>query len=223
MKYIFALFLFASIDTAYAQDNIAQQRLISEMNRIKPLQNPRYEKAAAISGRNILDSTNKVVGKVEDILLDVGNGEVTSILGKLKRLHLSQSVYLNYRALDISSLSTGYSIGFRKDEIVDIYPTLLANIETAAGNSDIISLNTLLDRRVMTSEDKFLGRVEDVLFNDQGTQALGLYISVTSGTLRNEGIMIPFTAATFLEKLSGSEAHIDQSLADYMIKYIKEQ
>lgn len=220
IKYLTLLFVFVALP-AQAQSSLIQQRTVSDMNRIKPLQNPRYETIEDFRERRILDSANKVAGEIKDAQINP-EGEIMSLLVNFDRLRLGQDVYLNYKTLDIGSVSTGYRLGFRSDDIEDIFPQLLAEIETA-GAGDTINLNSIAGRKVTTTKGKILGRVGNVLFNDQATQVVGLYINVTAGTLRNEGIAIPFTAARFVDKASGPEAHINQALADYMIAYIKER
>ncbi len=202
-----------------AQGKLTLQQAITKMNRIQPLQNPRYETADQVLGRNILDSSQKVAGEVKDIIINQENGNVSSILADFDRLNLNQPAYLNFESLDIKSFSKGYGIGFRSEVIKEIYPTLLADIETA-GNGNMIGLKSIINRRVTTNEGKNIGRVDNVLFNRKATRAIGLHVNVTSGTIFDEGITIPFVLAQFVEKDSGPEAQINQLVADYMVEYL---
>lgn len=202
-----------------AQGKLTLQQAITKMNRIQPLQNPRYETADQVLGRNILDSSQKVAGEVKDIIINQENGDVSSILADFDRLNLNQPAYLNFESLDIKSFSKGYGIGFRSEVIKEIYPTLLADIETA-GNGNMIGLKSIINRRVTTNEGKNIGRVDNVLFNRKATRAIGLHVNVTSGTIFDEGITIPFVLAQFVEKDSGPEAQINQLIADYMVEYL---
>lgn len=210
------------ITPVYAKDSVTLQTAITKMNRIKPLQNPRYETANELLDRNILDSSKKVAGYVKDIIINTDSGEISSILANFDRLNLSNDAYLNFDSLEIRSFSNGYGIGFRSEVIKEIYPTLLSDIETA-GQGNIISLTSVLKRRVVTSEGKMIGTVDNVLFNRQATKANGLFIKVSSGTIFEEGILIPFILAKFVDKPSGPEAQIHQAVADAMIEYLKDR
>ncbi len=205
-----------------AKNKISLQKAITEMNRIKPLQNPRYETADQLLNRNILDSTKKIAGEVKDVLIDKKNGKVSSILADFDRLNLNQEAYLNFESLDIKSFSKGYGIGYRSEVIKEIYPTLLADIETA-GQGDRIALKSIINRRVVTSDGKTIGRIDNILFNRKATRAIGLYVNVTSGTIFEEGIVIPFVLANFVDKASGPEAQIHEKVAGHMVRYLKDR
>lgn len=207
---------------AHAKNKMTLESAITKMNRIKPLQNPRYETADELLERNILDSTKKVAGHVKDIIIKTKSGEISSILANFDRLNLTQDAYLNFDSLEIRSFTKGYGIGFRSEVIKQIYPTLLSDIETA-GEGNKISLSKILQRRVITNEGKIIGTVDNVLFNKRATKAIGLYVNVTSGTIFEEGIVIPFVLGNFVDKASGPEMQIHQTVADFMITYLKER
>lgn len=205
-----------------AKNKVSLHKALIEMNRIKPLQNPRYETADEVLNRNILDSTKKVAGEVKDVILNQRDGKINSIVADFNRLNLNQDVFLNYESLDIKSFSKGYGLGYRNDVIEEIYPSLLSGTETA-GQGDHISLSSIIDRRVVTSDGKNIGRVENVLFNRNATKAVGLYVSVTAGAIFEEGIVIPFILGKNITKPSGPETQIHPKVAAHMIKYLKDR
>ena len=207
---------------AMAQSNIALKRSLNDLNRIKPLQNPRFETINEFRERRILDTTNKVAGIVKDALFQP-NGTITSLLVSFDRLRLNQEVYLNYQTLDIGSVSTGYRLGFRNEEIASLYPELLANIETAAGQNGLQSVKNVIGRNVITDKGRRIGKVSDILFNESATRVMGIYVNVTFQSLRNEGIALPLNAVTFKQRNTRDIVEINQDFADNVIEYIRER
>lgn len=203
-----------------SKNKISLQRAIIEMNRIKPLQNPRYQTAEELLDRNILDSTKKVAGYVEDIIIDTNSGEISSIKASFDRLNINQSAYLNFESLDIRSFSKGYGIGYRSEIIEEIFPTLLADIETA-GAGDRVSLSKVVGRKVVTNEGKMIGKVENVMFNAKATKAVGLFVKLSSGSMVDEEILIPFILASFVDRPSGPVAVIHEKVKKHMVHYLQ--
>ncbi len=202
---------------AQVTDSIQARKNLTDLNRLKPLQNPRYVQAKHILKRRILDSHNKVVGDVEDVLIN-NTGEVFSIRTDFDRLRLGGSVFLNTETFDIGHVSKGYQVGFDDDEIVDMYPSLLAGIDTAAGQSDIVSLVSAIDRSIVTSKGYRIGHVDDVLFDRSGKKAEAFYVVLNYKTLHNEGIAVPFTALETDYQYSQPIYTINQVYADLVIE-----
>ncbi len=211
----------AGAQQASDSKTITKQRILSEMNRIKPLQNPGYEKSEEIYKYNILDSANKSIGELKDVLVSK-NGDVSSVLVSFDKLRLTQSVYLNFDRFDIGGVTTGYRLGFRENEIAGLYPTLLAGIETA-GEGDKTALSSILNRPVVTNKGARIGKVTQGLFNKNASRLVALYVEVTYSTLRNDPIAIPLKETNFVKRGSGLDVMVDQSYADLMINYIRER
>lgn len=207
---------------AKSRDVIAFQTNLSEMNRLKPLQNPRHELARDRLKSTLIDRENKVVGVVEDILIDI-NGAVQTIYAELDRLHLGTGVFLNYNDLGIKKSSNGYKIGMNSDEITTAYPELLANIETASGQIGIsvLSVENLLGTDVIGSTGMRLGNIHEVLFDDTGSRVNGVYLHVDHKTIRDRGIAVPFDVLSFEQKPDQVKITIDQDYADAIVKQIK--
>lgn len=188
---------------------------IVDHNRLKPLQNPRYERSEKIINRRITDSKNKVIGEVKDLLFDQ-SGHVKSIYVDFDRLNLGKSVYLNYDTLDIKSTSSGYKLGFNGDEVETLYPALLSGIETAAGDPDgddtmIFSLNKILGISVIDSAGRSIGNLEDMLFDSNGAYIRSAYININHQTIHNKGVAVPLSILKFEEKYGKTQIVIDES------------
>lgn len=219
--------------TAFAVDEesfvktIEFQKKITDINRLKPLQNPRHEKSIDVLNRHVLDTKSKIVGEVDDILLD-HDGQVSSLFVSFDRLRLGQSVYLNYEMLDIKSVTAGYRLGFNRDEIEDVYPELLSSIDTASGggedgeNLGLYSVKALLGSVVMTSDNKTIGKVQDILFNQDGTYVRSVYLNVSYKTIHDKGVAVPLSVLKFEQKYGQTRAVIETRYVDMILKYAKE-
>lgn len=188
---------------------------LNEMNRIQPLQNPEYERTDRILGRRILDRKNKVVGQVHDVLL-TRYGNISSLAVDFDRLRLREEVYLSYSDTQIRPASNGYVLGFDSAQIKALYPELLANIETAAGNSDIFSVHKIVGADVKAQDGRTLGIVDQVLFGGNGSRAEALYVSL-NGMSRGKGVAIPFGSARMAYKEGQVSIMVSDDIADSMM------
>ncbi len=225
-KIILACLLLVGSNAAMAQgvtaiDTVKFQKDLSELNRIRPLQNPRQEAAEDILDRRVLSSANKVVGEVQDVLL-TKDGDVSSILVNFDRLRLGAEVYLNYAALDIQNVSNGYRLGFDGDEVEQLYPELLANIESASGGENLFSLKTLLGQSVATTDNKIIGTVQSVLFDDGGDYVRSVYLNIRYKNIRDYGIAVPLSALSIAPTNNGLNVRIDHKYADQIVAFIKD-
>ncbi|MCK5375143.1 MAG: PRC-barrel domain-containing protein [Alphaproteobacteria bacterium] len=201
------------------------QKTISEYNRIKPLQNPRYEESSEILKRRVIDSRNKVIGEVQDVLFD-RYGRVTSLYVEFDRLNLGQSVYLNHDILDVKSVTTGYRLGFNDDEIKTLYPALLSGIETASGTTkdneqNRFSLKDILDTDVINSDGIIIGNLQDILFDNNGAYVRSVYLNINHRSVHNEGIAVPISILKFIEKGGKSYVVIDNAYVDSILEMAK--
>lgn len=228
MKYfwifaLIALFLFSSSDYAAAQDagkpSAAFMEQLAQLNRMAPLQNPRYERARDILNRKILDSGNKTIGEVQDVVLD-RSGNVESLLARFDRLHLRQDVYVNYQQMAVHGMTDGYRLAFQAARVEEMYPELLAGIETASGeDSDTVNLKALQGMALRDAQGQKIGEIKDVLFSPDGRFVQGLYVEVDSGTARGAGVAIPFDAVTFLEKSRWTGALLGEQDAQALLEF----
>lgn len=207
----------ATPSVTMAQSNRALEQL-SDLNRINPLQNPKFDRADKVLKRKIIDRKNKVVGRVQDIVIHK-NGTIASIKTDFDRLHLGNDLYLNYRTMNISTRSNGYTLGMDADELEDFYPQLLANIETAAGDGgDTFSVEKLMGAILYAQDGRKIGKVKNILFGNNGGIARAVYAELTYGIRRGKTIAIPLRNANFSTKSGRTRGTIDNDFANAMLK-----
>jgi len=212
---------------AGAAEALVFRNKIADYNRLKPLQNPRYVRSSKILKRRVADSKNKVIGEVNDILFNQ-DGQVESLYVDFDRLNLGKSVYLNYDTVDIKSVSSGYRLGFNSDEVETLYPALLSGIETAsgdAGNGDeykILSLKDVLGSTVIDSDGLIIGKLEDILFDSNGTYVRSVYLNINYQTIHNKGVAVPISVLGFEDKHGKLYVVIDKPYVKPILEMAKE-
>lgn len=217
----FLIFFNAAFAGEKGREYRAYLEELTAINRIPALQRPEFEKAHDILRRAVEDRGNKVVGEIQDIVVS-RNGSISSLFVEFDRLRLRTPVFLNYRQLRIQPVSSGYRMQIADDQIEDLYPELLAAIETASGNTDgEFSVNSLLGASVESTDGRILGKVDNILFRSLGSRADTLYISMTYNTLRGRGIAIPFETARYKKSGRFATVLVDEDQADAMIDYAK--
>lgn len=220
---LFQILVFAIIaitvtpHTTMAQSNRALEQL-SDLNRINPLQNPEFDRADKVLRRKIIDRKNKVVGRVQDIVINQ-NGTIASIKTDFDRLRLGDDLYLNYRTMNISPRSNGYTLGMDANEIEDFYPQLLANMDTASGDGDdTFSVDTLMGAVLYAQDGRKIGKVKNILFGNNGGIARAVFAELSYGIRRGKTIAIPLRNANFSTKNGRARGTIDNDFADAMLK-----
>lgn len=194
---------------------------ITTLNRIDPLQSPQYESGADVLKRRMLDRKNKVVGSIRDIVINE-NGNISYIDVDFDRMKLGRPVFVNYGAFNVKAASNGYAMAFDAKEIEDLYPTMLAEIETAAGEDDTYSLSKMKGLEVWTASGRRIGTVSDVLFGSEGQRAELLYVTLTTGNLRGSGVAIPFGEADYTEVSSKRRVTLPDDTAEAVLLFAKE-
>lgn len=191
---------------------------LNTLNRIKPAQNPQWEGSNKTLKSSILNRKNKVIGNLNDIVLTPA-GAIASLSVDLDRLHLGKTA-LNYRDLQITAASRAYIMDYDDKQIEDFYPELLANIETASGDtSDSISVDLLLRSDVVADDGRRIGKVEDVLFTKRGDRAEALLVRVNYKTVGGESVAIPFGSANYVSKGTRFEVKLEDEQADTILEF----
>lgn len=201
-------------DNPYTQ-NIDELRRI---NNYRPEQSSRHTKAKKILGSRVLDSTNRVVGEVNNLILD-RSGSINMLDVDFNRMRLDvESLMIGYGPMRIRPATNGYKIGQTDDEVKAMLPELLNNMETASGNqSNSLSLKKLLGADLYNQYGDRIARIEDVLFSSTGSRAELLYIQMKEKSVRGEKFAIPFSQI----RIKGKRLSVSDKFADTMIHYGK--
>ena len=216
-----AAFMFAPL--ALAQGYTETYNKITDMNRVKPLQNPGYERTYEILGRKIQSSKTRVVGRVQDVLL-TPFGQVTALNVDLDRLRLG-SIVLGLEDANIQASRDAYVFSsYDREQIENLFPQFLANIQTAAGEqTDIISLNKLTGATLKTPNGDRIGKVKDVLFSSRGDRAEAIYVNVKYKTVRNIELALPFGMMDYSKLPTHKEITIPKEQASALIAYAEDK
>jgi len=197
------------------------QKTIKDINRLKPLQNPRHERSAKILDRLVMDNASMVVGKVDDVMINSG-GSVTTLVVDFKNLQMPQPVFLDYDVFEVKSMTSGYKLGFDKNEIERVYASLLASIESAAGDEiEYFSTKGLIGSQVLTSDGYHIGDLDEVLFDQSGTYFRSVYVMLNFETIQETVIAVPLSILSFRQKDGRLQVTIDQKYANLIIENAK--
>ncbi len=189
------LSFFMVLPAANAQNYGETYQQIQDLNIGNPANGQRFDRVDQVLKRKVQDRKSNVVGTLHDILLSP-NGYVDSIQVEFDRLQKREKIDMNYSDAAIKAVPSAYILTlYSKEEVEELYPTLLANIQTAAGAEDIYSAKNIIGAVVRTDTGRVMGKVENVLFDNQGDRARALYVKM-SGSNRSE-IAMPFSIAKF--------------------------
>lgn len=204
-------------------DYIHAVSAISEANRYNPQRSQHHTSAEALMAERVMDSKNKVIGEVRDIILNQ-SGAIAMLNVDLNRMRVGAGpLYLNYRQMGLRPVSNGYKMNYSDAQIEEMVPALLAGIEAAAGADNRFSVRKLIGRPVQNADGIVLGRVEDVLFDARGDYAQLLYVSVNHQGVRNKTMAIPFDAAEYNGTHQGVRIAVNDDLAAAMIDFGKKR
>ncbi len=220
------LFVYCLSGLAVAQEmpeplnEVTFQKAVNDMNRLKPLQNPKLEKGKDVLKRNVIDNTSKSVGRVQDILIDL-MGTVQALQIVFDRLHLSDAVYINYENMGLSSMADGYRIGLEQKRIADLYTNLPRDMASEAGDKHLVSINAITGLDVKTTRGRTIGKVRDILFNEKADFVEGVYIDISYKTTRDTGAAVPFSALQYNLDATTPHVVIDEKFSDIVLGYLE--
>ncbi len=207
---------------AMAQDITYSRYLenLNQINKARPEQSPKFQASKDILNDRILDSTNRVVGEVKDLLL-TRSGSIENLNANFNRLKLgTDDLYVSYNDLNIRPVTNGYKMSYTDDQIEEIFPTLLANMASAAGaDQDEYSLKKIVGATVKAKDGRTLGKVEDVLFDQLGGRAELLLVSMNYKALRGKTLAVPFSLAKYDASESTLGVTMPDEMAEAMIAY----
>lgn len=191
---------------------------LAQYNRIAPEQNPQWESADSTMKSNIQDRKNKVVGSLENIIVS-DNGAIQSLEVDLNRIQLGEAS-LNYRELQIESSERSYALAMDDNRIKEVFPEILANIDTAAGNSSSsISVKNLIGTNIRADDGRRIGKVADVMFSKNGDRAVALLAEINYKTIRREKVALPFSSVQYRAKGNRLEILLADQQADTVLEF----
>jgi uncharacterized protein YrrD len=194
---IFAVTGFGLSNMVYAQTYGQMFEDLNDLNVGKPLQDPRFDRIDEIIERKVQDKKNKVVGNVTDVLL-TARGNIDSLTLEFNRLGKRNDITMSYQDGGFKGVSDAYIMTlYSDDQIENLYPSLLANIPTAAGDDGILSTKNVIGARVKTNNGEVVGIVDDVLFDNSGDRARGIYVNMKKGNFRGLAIAMPFASLEY--------------------------
>ncbi len=204
---------------SFGQAASAYQLQLGEMNQMKPLQNPLWQRSVDMMKFRILDRKNKVAGTLKDIIIS-DRGALSSLKVDLDRMQLNEEIFLGSEDLKFMSGDRAFVLQYDEAEMKDLYPIILNNLDTAAGSmSDSISLDSLLRADVRAQDGRNLGKVEEVLFSRNGGDASALLIRVRYRTIAGENVAIPFSSVSYEPDGKTFHVIIPNNQADDIIEF----
>lgn len=192
MYYLF--FLLAAIPCARAGEAADGYRdLLHRLNEVPPAKNRDLNPQSEFIGRSVRDDSGRAIGRVEDILVD-RNGRRQRVVALVDGAGPSrQSVFLDLRAMDTLVAGGDLLLPYHRDDLRDMQASQLDGIEPAVGETaDVYGVVSLAGASLYAEDERALGRVDSVLFSDDGNEALALAVSGVPGGARDRVLAVPF-------------------------------
>lgn len=217
-----ALTLFATPALASEASYSRTMQAISTLNKMPAMQNPSFRTEGDVLATRVLDSANKVIGEVEDVILSP-SGSIEALRVDFDRLRLSDDVIINYRDMGVKPVSNGFAVGFEAAQMAAMYPRLLAGIETAAGSeAGNVSIKTLNGAALRTDNGRKIGEVQNVLFGSRGSQAKALFVTMMMGGVGAKQVAIPFNTGDIDASGHRTTITVSEAQATAMRDFIRE-
>lgn len=205
---------------AQAQDYGRMFEQVSGLNTKNPTRDPRFDTLEDILKRRVQDKKHRVVGEVESILVN-DRGSIEAVEIDFNRLQLS-TISLDYDTSGIRGISNSYILElYEDDQIEDLFPTFLANMQTAAGEEDVMDTQRIIGSTVKSENGQVIGKVDTLLFDNSGDRVRALYIDMKAGNYRGVNIAIPFADADYKITDSYKEITLSQDQTQAVLDYIE--
>ncbi len=190
---------------------------LREHNRLKPMQNPKYEHGTDVLDRRVMDQTKKAIGQVEDVIVS-STGDIRYLKVNFDRISLRKTAYLDYTQMNIGANNDGYALSLREEDIKDLFPKFIRKITP---HGEQISLTEIIGKEIRDSNKIRLGVIEEILFDEFGSKVEHLYIKINHGLIRDAGLAIPFKAVDFDYRNGYVYLTIDKAFSDIAFDYVK--
>ncbi len=210
--------LIASLSPAYSElDELAAVKAYEEIQEAN-MPDAGEKVANDLLRDRVLDKKNRVIGEVNDVILDK-NGAIVMLDVDFNRLHnQTNSVLIDYNDMGVVPSTNGYKLNYSDGEIERLMPSMLDNLDTAGGkyyNSNKLSISRLKGQKIYNSQGDIIGEVTDVVFDTLGSYAKKLYIALSDKTVSGKKVAVPFRSINSdVQKLMVSDG-----AAQAMLKY----
>lgn len=186
------------------QDYISQ---VLDLNRVPPQQNPLYMMGNKVLAYRLLDRNRRALGKMQDITLGA-DGSLQSIQVHMIAPGFNEELSFDIKAYNATPESDAYVVSLSRDQVEQNLPDLLAGIETAAGESQPITVQSLVGARVQTDRGRQIATVQDVVIDDDRKVAVALLLTMLGG---NQTVAVPYKTSRIERR--GPKATVELSEA----------
>lgn len=227
----FVLYLLASLVLTAPTTVLAGQvdpafaLTLGEYNKVNPKQSDLYQRGSRLIQGRILDSQGRTLGDIQDIVFD-RSGSIQGLQSSLNRLvGGSAPITLSYSSLGISpEKGSGYKLNESSKQVADLLPSLLSEVETAAGPADTsLSLNKLIGADVASENGTRFGKVEDVIFENNGSYVRSLLVRVNYKTVSGKSLAVPLQSAKYVSKDNGIGVVFTSDQAETIVAFAQAQ
>ena len=217
---ILALALCCSIGAhAQSMGQIKSYERLSAINKARPEQNRKHQSVRKVLDAKVLDKTNRVVGQVQDVVLDRSGG-INMINVDFDRLRLGIGVLpINYGDLGVRPSNGSYKMSYSDDQLKEMLPSFLNDMSSASGEQvNNFTVSKIMGRDVYAQDGKKIGRVVDVLFDRNGSRAEFLFVNMSERSVRGEKVAIPFASPLY----QNQKIIVKNDMAAGMVQYAAE-
>ncbi|MCB9982828.1 MAG: PRC-barrel domain-containing protein [Rhodospirillales bacterium] len=221
MRLLLALILICAPSAKAFAEDFTATRTWEELDKIdaaRPLRSAKYKDAKDMLSARILDETNRVIGEVDDIILD-RNGAITQLTVDFDRLRLGIGpLNINYNDMRTRKATNGFKLGYSNNEIRARVPQILADMETASGeNEDTYSLKKLIGQPIYNTKSAKLGEIEEILFDQVSGRAKFMALKLSEKSVRGKTALIPFSEARYQD----AKLTVSNNFSNILLAYIQ--
>ncbi len=186
------------------------------LNRTRPAQNPNFAMGKEILNRRLIDKNQRTLGKVEDIILN-SDGKFASITTTVDTSGFRQEIGFDVASYIVDPTRDTFMVNMDKAQIKASLPKLLAEIETSAGDSAPITIDSLRKGEVRRADRSIVAQISDVMVNDRTKQVEALLVVIANGAHRGSTIAIPYEAWSLKREGDKAIVTVGNAEADTMI------
>ena len=195
-KYLVVIFLigiFCWNLPAQAQEGLGQFEVdLRLINQTPAVRNPRFVTDTQIFDLRVADTNRTLVGKPDDLMIGPA-GQPQIIVSEITRVGRERrTVQHNYDRVEYLEQMSAYEIPLIYEANNEISPQAQAALSPSMDASKMFSLRGMKGAEVYTIDGRWIGKVTDILFDEQLTGIEALVVQNVPGARRYDEIAIPF-------------------------------